>query len=176
MAKDGSESLDAVVIPTLFLGELKYSPDEIACMVYFESNNRISDDLRNDKIPAGEIHIGIPIHINLKTIKLVVERFFIRAFETGAKVYDQVKLIPNESITEIWRIIGTTYWNTSGALKGKIKEAYRNAAEITKEIAKKDKNNMSLLEELETFLALCVSVSNNMPPLSPNVIKQILPI
>ena len=29
MAKDGSETLDAVVIPTLFLGELKYSPDEI---------------------------------------------------------------------------------------------------------------------------------------------------
>ena len=68
MAKDGSESLDAVVIPTLFLGELKYSPDEIACMVYFESNNRISEDLRNDKIPAAEIHTGIPIHINLKTI------------------------------------------------------------------------------------------------------------
>jgi hypothetical protein len=175
MVKEESNTLDAVMIPTLFLGELKYSPDEIACMVYFKSNCKISDDLRRDEIPKRELYLGIPSHIDLKIIKLVVERFFMRAFEKGAKIFEKCKLIPSESITEIWKIIASTYWNTSGALKEKAKEAYKKAAEITNATAKKDKKNKSLLGELETLLALCVSVSENMPPLSPNVIKQILP-
>ncbi|MFX1519993.1 MAG: hypothetical protein ACFFCD_08730 [Promethearchaeota archaeon] len=176
MAKDEPKSLDAVVIPTLFLGELKYSADEIACIVYFESKTKTSDDLRKDKIPKREIYIGIPIHVNLKTIGLVVERFFARAFEKGAQIFKKCKLIPNESVTEIWKLIAATYWNTSGTLKERAKESYKKAAETIKEIVKKDKKNESLLEELETFLALCVSVSENTPPLSPNVIKQILSV
>lgn len=175
MNKDQSKPLDAVVIPTLFWGKLKYRKDEIAVIVYFESINDISNALRRNEIPKGEINIGIPNHIDLKTIKLTVERFFKRGFEKGAQIYSLAKLIPNDSVTEIWKTISFIYWNNSGPLKEKVKEAYKKSAEMIKEISKKDKKNKSLLEELETFLALCVSVSDNTPPLNPNVVKQLLP-
>ena len=177
MPEDESKSLDAVVIPTLFWGKLKYKKDEIAVIVYFESKNDISEILRRNDIPKGDINIGIPSHIDLNTVKIVVERFFVRGFDKGSKILANTKLIPSESVTEIWKIIASTYWKSSGSLreKEKVKEAYKKAAEIMKEIAKKDKKNMTLLEELETFLALCVSVSNEVPPLSSNVIKQLLP-
>lgn len=175
MNEDQSKPLDAVVIPTLFWGKLKYRKDETAVIVYFESINDISNALRRNETPKGEINIGIPNHIDLKTIKLTVERFFERGFEKGAQIYSQTKLIPNDSVTEIWKTIGFIYWNNSGPLKEKVKEAYKKSAEMIKEIAKKDKKNKSLLEELETFLALCVYVSDNTPPLSPNVVKQLLP-
>jgi hypothetical protein len=175
MNEDQSKPLDAVVIPTLFWGKLKYQKDETAAMVYFESINDISSALRRNEIPRGEINIGIPIHIDLKTIKLTVERFFKRGFEKGAQIYSHTKLIPNQSVTEIWKTIGFIYWNNSGPLKEKAKEAYKKSAEMIKEIAKKDKKNKALLEELETFLALCVSVSDKTHPLNPNVVKQLLP-
>ncbi len=175
MNEDQSKPLDAIVIPTLFWGKLKYRKDETAVIVYFESINDISNAFRRNETPKGEINIGIPNHIDLKTIKLTVERFFERGFEKGAQLYSQTKLIPNESVTEIWKTIGFSYWSNSGPLKEKAKEAYKKSAEMIKEIAKKDKKNKSLLEELETFLALCVSVSDKTPPLSPNVVKQLLP-
>jgi len=175
MNEDMNKPLDAVVIPTLFWGKLKYQKDETAVIVYFESINDISSALRRNEVPRGEITIGIPNHIDLKTIKLTVERFFERGFEKGTHIYSHTKLIPNESVTEIWKTIGFIYWNNSIPLEEKAKEAYKKSAEIIKEIAKKDKKNKPLLEELETFLALCVSVSENTPPLSPKVVKQLLP-
>jgi hypothetical protein len=175
MTKDENKPLDAIVIPTLFLGELKYSADEIACIVYFESTSEISDDLRNDNIPKSDLYIGIPSHINLKTIELVVERFFVRAFEKGVQIFKKCKLLSNKSVTEIWKLIAATYWNTAGSLTERAKEAYKKAAETIKEIVKKDKKNTSLLEELETFLALCVSVTENTSPLDLGIVEQILP-
>ena len=86
MNEDQSKPLDAIVIPTLFWGTLKYREDETAVIVYFNSTNDISNALRRNEIPRGEITIGIPNHIDLKTIKLTVERFFERGFEKGAPV------------------------------------------------------------------------------------------
>jgi hypothetical protein len=175
MNEEQSKPLDAIVIPTLFWGKLKYYKDETAVIVYFESTNDVSNTLRRNETPKGEILIGIPDYIDLSKIKLVVERFFERGFEKGAQIYSHTKLIPNESVTEIWKTISFIYWNNAGPLKEKVKEAYKKSAEMIKEIAKKDKKNKALLEELETFLALCVSVSDNTPPLNSDVVKQLLP-